>query len=232
MASPKVRDVSMQPRERLLDFGVNSLDTVELLSILGLPKEQAIEFMSGLGDLNADPYTQLRQTNLEELKYWFKFSDAKVAILLAALELGRRVFLPTAQNRSILDRPESVAAAFPDLQCATVEKFGVALVDVKNRMIAKRITSVGTIDETIAHPREVFRDAVRLGAAGIILVHNHPTGQTSPSSEDLRLTEQLIACGRTLQISVLDHVILGHGEFTSLRRTTSLWSTYSKEAEQ
>jgi len=97
-------------------------------------------------------------------------------------------------------------------------------------MIAKRITSVGTIDETIAHPREVFRDAVRLGAAGIILVHNHPTGQTSPSSEDMRLTEQLIACCQTLQITVLDHVILGHGEFTSLRRTTSLWSMYSKAA--
>jgi DNA repair protein RadC len=232
MASPKVRDASVQPRDRLLNYGVNSLNTVELLSILGLPKEQAIQFMSRLGDLNADPYSQLRQTSLEELKHWYKFSDAKAAILLAALELGRRVFLPTAQNRPILDRPESVAAAFPDLQFATVEKFGVALVDIKNRMIAKRITSVGTIDETLAHPREIFRDAVRLGAAGIILVHNHPSGETSPSTEDLRLTEQLIACGRTLQISVLDHVVLGHGEFTSLRRTTSLWSTYSKAAER
>lgn len=152
--------------------------------------------------------------------------------MLAAIELGRRVFLPSAQKRLVCDRPENVVAAFPELHIATVEHFGVLLLDVKNRLIAKRITSVGTIDETIAHPREVFRDAVRVSAAGIIVVHNHPSGQSIPSQEDLRLTEQLLACGRTLQIPVLDHVVIGYGEFTSLRRTTSLWSTYSKAAEK
>ncbi len=233
MASPKVRDVSMQKRDgslamqvRLLDYGVSSMSGAELLSILtGLPEVQTAQLLGGVGDLDANTKTGLQQITHEELQYRWKFSAAKTAVLLAALELGRRVFLPSLNRGAIMDRPENVAAAFPELHIATVEHFGVLLLDVKNRMIAKRITTVGTIDETIAHPREVFRDAIKVGAAGIIVVHNHPSGQTSPSSEDLRLTEQLLSCSRTLQIPVHDHVAIGHGEFTSLRRTTSLWST-------
>jgi DNA repair protein RadC len=232
MASPKVRDVLVQKRDRLLDFGVSSMSGADLLSILtGLPEVQTAQLLGGGGDLDASTKAGLQQISQEELQHRWKFTDAKTAVLLAALELGRRIFLPSLSKGAIMDRPESVAAAFPELHIATVEHFGVLLLDIKNRMIAKRITTVGTIDETIAHPREVFRDAIKVGAAGIIVVHNHPSGQSSPSSEDLRLTDQLLSCSRTLQIPVLDHVILGHGEFTSLRRTTSLWDIYSKAAE-
>jgi DNA repair protein RadC len=232
MASPKVRDVSMQKRDRLLDYGVSSMSGAELLSILtGLPEVQTSQLLGGLGDLDANTKAGLQQITQEELQYHWKFSDAKTAVLLAALELGRRVFLPSLNKGAIMDCPENVAAAFPELHIATVEHFGVLLLDIKNRMIAKRITTVGTVDETIAHPREVFRDAIKVGAAGIIVVHNHPSGQTSPSSEDLRLTEQLLSCSRTHQIPLHDHVVIGHGEFTSIRRTTSLWNTYSKAAE-
>ncbi len=233
MASPKVRDVSMQPRDRLLDYGVSSMSGAELLSILtGLPEVQTAQLLGEAGDLDANTKTGLQQISQEELQYRWKFSDAKTAILLAALELGRRVFLPSINQRAVMDCPESVFAAFPELRIATVEHFGVLLLDIKNRMIAKRITTIGTVDETIAHPREVFRDAIKVGAAGIIVVHNHPSGNTAPSCEDLRLTEQLLACSKTLQIPVLDHVILGHGECTSLKRSTSLWSSYPSTANR
>jgi DNA repair protein RadC len=226
VSSPRVRDVSTISvcRDRLLEYGVSAISSAELISVLmGLSKDKATELLGGFGDLDVNTKAELRQISQEELQHRWKISDAKAAILLAALELGRRVFLPCTQKGMIVDCPESIVAAFPELQVATVEHFAVLLLDIKLRIIAKRIISIGTIDETIAHPREVFRDAIKVSAAGIVVVHNHPSSKTDPSQEDLMLTRQLLAAGRTLQIPVYDHVIIGHGEFTSLKRSTSLW---------
>jgi DNA repair protein RadC len=226
VSSPKVRDVSTisVSRDRMLEYGVSAISSAELISVLmGLSKDKATELLGGFGDLDVNTKAELRQISQEELQHRWKISDAKAAILLAALELGRRVFLPCTQKGAIIDCLESIVAAFPELQTATVEHFGVILLDVKLRMIAKRIISIGTLDETIAHPREVFRDAVKYSAAGLVVVHNHPSGKTDPSQEDLNLTRQLLATGRILQIPVYDHVIIGHGEFTSLKRSTSIW---------
>jgi DNA repair protein RadC len=131
------------------------------------------------------------------------------------------------EDRPVIDRPETVGKILlGDLGFALQEKFAVLLLDVKNRLIMYRIMSLGTLDQTIAHPRDIFRDAIKANAGGIILAHNHPTGSTDPSSEDLSLTKQLLECGRLVQIPVLDHVIVGGftGNFTSIRRTTGLWN--------
>jgi DNA repair protein RadC len=105
------------------------------------------------------------------------------------------------------------------------EKFAVLLLDVKNRLLGTHIITIGTATETLAPPREIFREVLRQGATRVIVAHNHPSGSLDPSSEDLRLTEQLLAGAKLLNVPLLDHLILGNGDWASLRQTTELWST-------
>jgi DNA repair protein RadC len=170
--------------------------------------------------------TLLRDIKAGELKHLFGITEASEARILASIELGRRLFNPeVTYEKSLIGSPRAVAELMSRYMAySEQEKFAVVLLNVKNQLISHRVISVGTLDETIAHPRDVFRQAVRVNAAGIIVSHNHPSGSTSPSNEDYRLTEQLILCGKTLQIPVLDHVIVGGAEYTSLRRTTDLWN--------
>lgn len=221
------------PRQRLLDRGPATLDTAELIALVvgnGQPARLsalgiAQRLLGSLAADGADPFVHLRDISPTELMHCAGIGPARAARLLAAIELGHRVYSAHPAHRPVIDSPQAVANLLgKEMAFARQEHFAVLLLDIKNRLVAHRLVSLGTIDETIAHPREVFREAVRQGAAGIIVSHNHPSGITEPSSEDLRLTEQLLACGRTLQIPVLDHVILGAGSFTSLRRTTGLWS--------
>jgi DNA repair protein RadC len=218
-----------RPRERLLAGRSRQLSTAELIAaVVGNRRADSLAFahrlLGALGAGSADPLVHLRDTSAAELRHCAGMGPACAARLLAALELGRRVYLEQPIGRAVIDSPDKVAILLAgDLAVARQEQFAVLLLDTKNRLVAHRIVSLGTIDETIAHPREVFREAIRQGAAGTIVAHNHPSGITEPSAEDLHLTEQLLACGRTLQIPVLDHVIVGAGGFTSLRRTTRLW---------
>lgn len=234
METPRMADLpaAERPRERLISGGPEGLATAELLAVLfgtgaahrsavGLAQLVLQSFSAG----GADALARLRDTSMAELMLHSGVGPAKATRVLAAVELGRRVFLGRPAERCVVDSPQAVAAVLDaELAFATQEHFAVLLLDVKNRLIARRIISLGTIDETLAHPREVFREAVRQGAAGIIVAHNHPSGVSDPSSEDLQLTRQLLECGHTLQIPVLDHVILARCSFTSLRRTTALWS--------
>jgi DNA repair protein RadC len=106
------------------------------------------------------------------------------------------------------------------------ERFAVLLLDVKHRLLATQVISVGTATETIAHPRDIFREVIRQGATRVIVAHNHPSGSVEPSPEDLQLTRQLLAGAQFLSIPLLDHLILGQGNFLSLRQTTDLWQDY------
>jgi DNA repair protein RadC len=224
--SSRAKDFSLQGgiiygvRERVLEHGATCLDTLELLScLLALPLDDAGEFLrSGVAQSLG---------NLDPLQVRSHLSPARAATLLAAVELGRRTWTGLrGEQFKDLNNPELVAGELSCIAYQEQEHFAVLLLDIKHRLISKQIVSRGTLDETIAHPRDVFRAAVRQNAASIVVGHNHPSGQTSPSQEDLRLTEQLILCGKTLQIPVLDHIIVGQGNFTSLRRATSLWGTY------
>jgi DNA repair protein RadC len=106
------------------------------------------------------------------------------------------------------------------------EKFAILMLDVKNRLIANQIITIGTATETLVHPREVFREVMRNGATKLIIAHNHPTGNLEPSEEDLYLTEQLLKGANFLDIPLLDHLILGNGDHQSLRQITDLWNRY------
>lgn len=213
------RGMSMHVKDRLLNYGAGAVSIGELVHLITGASAEQVEHLSAVP---ADWCLQLQQASQEELAC-LGFRPAAVAKLLAALELGRRVFMAPPLSL-VVDNPQAVAKLLaPEMAFSFQEKFAVVLVDVKNRLIAKRIVSVGTLDETLAHPREIFREAVRLSAAGILVAHNHPSGEIDPSREDMALTQQLLECGRVMQIPVHDHVILSRGSFNSLRRTTALW---------
>ncbi|MEL6939061.1 MAG: DNA repair protein RadC [Cyanobacteria bacterium J06598_1] len=225
-----------RPRERLLTYGAKRLSAGELIAILlgtgqGPGKLSAV----GLGHFllqqlgkdqpGGDGLSLLRNVSAEELMKTPGVGPAKAATILAALELGKRVLQSQPPTMTIVDDP-SVAAAFlgHELMWQTRERFAVLLLDVKHRIIGSEVVSVGTATETLAHPREIFREVIRRGATRIIVAHNHPSGSLEPSTEDISLTRQLLKGSHLLGIPLLDHLILGNGDFASIRQLTELWS--------
>jgi DNA repair protein RadC len=223
MGGMRVKDIGSTTqftvRDRLLAVGATGLSTVELMACLMGEDEAA----------TAQWFTQIAGSHVSGLRHLDtaevlgQLSPSRTAKLMAAVELGHRTWVGSTGSLNDLTNPELVAQELSCIAYAEVEHFAVLLLDIKHRLISKQIVSRGTLDETLAHPRDVFRAAVRQNAAAIIVGHNHPSGNTDPSQEDLRLTQILIDCGKTLQISVLDHIIVGQGRFTSLRRVTGLW---------
>jgi DNA repair protein RadC len=141
---------------------------------------------------------------------------ARAAAIAAALELGRRLAVGAEADRPVLHSPADVVACFgPRLAGLPVEEFHVALVDAKHHLERAVVVTRGLLNASLVHPREVFREAIADRAAAIILVHNHPSGDPSPSPDDRAVTAQLAGAGRILDIPVLDHVIIGRGRFVS-----------------
>jgi DNA repair protein RadC len=148
---------------------------------------------------------------------------ARAAQLIAAVEAGRRTLL-----RGRVDRPQILGAMdagrmlVPQFGSKSVEHFGVMLLDTKHRVLKTTLISLGTLDASIVHPREVFREATIAGAFGVILFHNHPSGDPKPSADDVALTRRLIDAGELMGITVLDHLILVERGFRSLKETGDL----------
>jgi len=236
--SIRITDIpqSERPRERLLSQGSRHLANAELLAILlgtgqGPGKLSAVGLgqllLTEMGRHGADPLSQLREVGSAELIQIDGVGPAKAATILAALELGRRIFLARPAEGTVIDSPETAAAVLSgELTWEPQEHFAVILLDIKHRLIGQQIVTKGIATETLSHPRETFRTAIRQGATRILIAHNHPSGNLDPSPEDIHLTRQLLQAGQVLEIPVLDHLILGGGEFTSLRQQTSLWEDY------
>jgi DNA repair protein RadC len=149
---------------------------------------------------------------------------AKATSILAAIELGKRVLQSRPAEKTIVDDPSVAAAALSyDLMWQTQERFAVLFLDIKHRILGTKVITIGTATETLAHPRDVFKEVIRQGATRLIVAHNHPSGSLDPSQEDIVLTRQLLEAANILGIPLLDHLILGNGDFVSLRQTTSLW---------
>jgi DNA repair protein RadC len=183
--------------------------------------------LSHLAQQGMDPLTRLQETSAPELTQIDGVGPAKAATILAAIELGRRVFLARPPEGSLIDSPEAAAAVLTaELSWDAQEHFAVILLDIKNRLMGRQLVTRGTATETLSHPRETFKAAIRQGATRILIAHNHPSGHLDPSPDDLALTEQLLRVGQLLQIPVLDHLILGRGQFVSLRQTTHLWEEF------
>ncbi|MGQ4647560.1 RadC family protein [Lyngbya aestuarii] len=239
--SLRIADIpsSERPRERLLAVGAKNLTTAELIAILlgtgqGKGKLSAVGLgqyiLRQLSQDQRDPMEVLRDINPQELMEIHGIGPAKATTILAAVELGKRAFQTRPTERTVIDSPATAAAALShDLMWQTQERFAVLLLDVKNRLLGTKVITIGTATETLANPRDIFREVLRQGATRVIIAHNHPTGSVEPSREDLNLTEQLLKGAQILNISLLDHLILGNGNHQSLHQTTTLWDEYSQD---
>ena len=208
-----------RPRERLLQDGPQHLTEAELLGILlgkGTRKKTAIDLARELLD-RYESLQKLFSRSPSELTTVKGIGPAKAAILSAAFELVRRIQSRKGADRPLFKRSSDVAGHYlPLTRDLRKEVFKVLLLNRANRFIKEVFISEGTLDASVVHPRDVFREALLEPAAAIILIHNHPSGNPSPSDEDLRITKQLVEAGRLLGIKVYDHIILAGESYRSL----------------
>lgn len=222
-----------RPRERLMTHGSKILATAELIAILlgtgqGPGKLSAVGLgqyiLQELGKSQCDPLAALRDVTPAELMAIPGVGPAKATTILAAIELGKRAFLSRPSDGTVIDSPISAAAVLSqDLMWQSQERFAVLLLDVKNKLLGTKVITIGTATETLASPRDIFREVIRQGATRVIVAHNHPSGSLEPSEADIELTRQLLAGAELLAIPILDHLILGNGTHQSIREITTLW---------
>lgn len=209
---------SEQPRERLLQEGPESLSDAQLLAILLRVGRQdssavqvAIDLLHHLEGLQG-----LANRSLEELCAVQGIGPAKAAQIKAAIELGKRVLsTPLTTGTKIANSQSVFEHYYPLVRDLRHEVFKVILLDAKHAVIRDLTVSEGSLTTSLVHPREVFNEAVRESAAAVIFLHNHPSGDPKPSSEDRTLTARLQEAGHILGIQVLDHVIIGDGRYVS-----------------
>jgi len=208
-----------RPRERLYWSGPDALADAELLALQlgsGMRGRSAVdvarEMLATYGSLN-----DLAGREAEELARVPGIGRAKAARLVATFELRRRLRARTPAARLTLAGPAEVYAAFgPLMEDLQREVFRIALLDAKNGLLRDKVISEGTLSSSLVHPREVFKPVILEAAASVILLHNHPSGDPTPSHEDVRLTRQLVECAQLLDLRIHDHVIVGRGRYVSL----------------
>jgi len=208
-----------RPREKLERLGALALGDNELLAlVLGSGSRggdalalanRLIEQAGGLHGLTRIDSGQLRRVS--------GVGRARAAQIVAAVELGRRTLVRGVAERPRLRTPRELAAyLLPQYGASAVEQFGLVMFDTKHRVIRIKIISTGSLDTTVVHPREVFREAAAASAAAIVLFHNHPSGDPSPSPDDLVLTQRMVSAGTIMGIDVVDHLILADQQYVSL----------------
>nr|WP_272898906.1 DNA repair protein RadC [Brevibacillus laterosporus] len=209
-----------RPRERLLRQGSAALSDVELLAILlrtGTEKDSvqgvAQRLLAVFGDLQ-----QLATASHEELTDISGIGPVKAVEIQAALELGRRSALKVRDIRISIRLPRDVAEyMMPEMAGLVQEHFVCLFLNTKNQVIGKKTVFVGSLDSSIVHPRDIFREAIKRSSASIICLHNHPSGDPAPSKEDINVTKILLQAGDLVGIPLLDHVIIGDGRYVSLK---------------
>lgn len=211
-----------RPREKLFMNGAASLSNAELLAILlgsGTKNMTALSLAERVLSADSSGLLFLNDCTPEELLIMEGIGPAKAAVLIAAAELGRRLTTTPRKKVANVSSPEEISALFmQNMRYLKKECFKVLLLNVKNEIISIEDVSTGSLMNTEAHPREVFEAPLRRGAANVILVHNHPSGNPTPSRDDIDLTQRLDWAGQILGIGVLDHIIIGDGVYTSLKR--------------
>lgn len=219
----KIKDIleTERPRERLQSYGVQALSNSELLSIIlgqGSKKENVIELSNRL--LKENNLDSLSVLNISELKKVFGIGEAKACQIVSCFELGRRTASFNPEKKVSINSANDVVELFsPKLNFLKKEHFICIYLNSRKKVIKKETIFIGTLDASLVHPREIFEIAIKEGASGIILLHNHPSGDSNPSREDLEVTEQLISSGEILGISVIDHVIIGNKNYHSFRES-------------
>lgn len=212
-----------RPRERLLKYGAENLTDAELLAIIirtGSRSETAVNLSQRLllGEKGVNGLRFLVEASIEELGKIKGIGIAKAAQIKAAIEIGKRLASLSQSERPVIKCPGDVRnLLMEEMRYLDKEYFKIILLNIKNQVIHVEDVSVGSLNSSIVHPREIFKIAIRRSSAALILVHNHPSGDPTPSGEDVEITRRLVESGKLLGIGVLDHVIIGDGRYTSLK---------------
>lgn len=212
---------SERPREKLIEYGAKTLSSSELLAILirtGSKTSSALDLSHELLRGIPDGIVSLNDATIEEITQIKGIGNCKAAIILAAVELGKRIVLEEAKDKRKITSPLDIVDFFmTDLSGFKREHFKITMLDTKNNIIGIEEVSIGNLNSSIVHPREVFKQAIKRSSSSIILVHNHPSGDPTPSREDINITKRLVECGDLLGIRVLDHIIIGDRKHISLK---------------
>ena len=216
----KIKDLPKhkRPREKLSERGAESLSDAELLAILirtGRAGKSALDIAKEA--MKKYPLSKLLSTTQKELIAIKGLENTKAITIKAALELGRRAVGSFSDSLPILSSVKETVAQLADLRGKQKEYFVVLYLNARKQLIHKEIVSIGTLTETVAHPREVFEPAIRLFASSVILAHNHPSKNMEVSEADIKLTEKLIQSGTILDIEVLDHIIVTDNGYISFK---------------
>lgn len=211
---------SQRPRERMIEYGADALSHAELLAILirtGTKNQSAVQLSSQLLQ-QCGSLRELVDMSLEELTTIKGIGQAKALQLLAGIELGKRVARSSLGDVVTVRSPYDAAMyMMEEMRYLKKEHFVCLFLNTKNHIIGKETLSMGTLNASLVHPREVFRAAIRISSASIICMHNHPSGDPAPSPEDIQITKRLVEAGTLLGIEILDHLIIGDGTFVSLK---------------
>jgi len=214
--------VAERPRERLQKYGAESLSAQEIIALIlgcGISGESVMvtaqRLISQFGSLGG-----IAGASVEELSQIKGIGLAKASQIKAAFELANRMeVLTAASEKPVIKKPEDVAGLVTGrLKGKKREYFLAILLDTRSRLIKVAEISVGSLDASVVHPREVFKEAISASAASVIFVHNHPSGDPMPSGDDIKLTKRLAEAGEIVGIDVLDHVIIGDNKYLSLKR--------------
>ena len=208
-----------RPREKLERVGASALGDNELLALVigsGSRRDGALalanRLLAGTGGLQ-----NLTRASVADLQHVPGIGCARAAQVLAAVELGRRSLIRGTVEHPRLSSPQQLAAyLIPQYGGGAVEQFGIVMLDTRHRLIRVKIVSVGSLNSAVVHPREVFREAASASAAAIVLFHNHPSGDPTPSPDDCALTARMIRAGEIMGIDVVDHLILSDHRYLSL----------------
>jgi DNA repair protein RadC len=223
----RIRDLPEEekPREKLRKYGPASLKNYELMAVIlgkGTRKEGILELskriMSQYGD-----QAVFSQGDVDTLKKVLSLSPVQACQVVAAFELGKRLF--GRSTEIFLRSPEEVFEYAKDMARLKKEHLRGLYLDTRNKLIRDEVIAIGTLNASLAHPREIFHPAIESHAAGIILVHNHPSGDPSPSNDDIELTMQVYEASKIIEIDVLDHVIIGSRDYRSLKESTNIWQS-------
>lgn len=217
-----IKDVpkSDRPRERLIQVGPQALSNQELIAILlssGTKGASALSLATRIL-MNFEGLALLKDATIEELTSIKGIGEVKAITLLAAIELGKRIETYKAGDRYIIRSPEDGANyLMAEMRNLKQEHFVALYLNTKNQVIHRQTIFIGSLNSSIVHPREVFKEAIKRSAASIICAHNHPSGDPTPSNEDIHVTKRLHESGKVLGIELLDHLIIGDHKYISLK---------------
>ena len=222
-----------RPREKLLKYGVEYLTDAELLGIIlfnGYQGKTSVDVAKELLIENGKSLRKLDSLSYTEMSSVKGIGLAKFAQIKAALEIGKRLLREESSIKKKINNASDLVDYYkPYMRDMKKEIFKLIMLDVKNKIIKDSTISEGSLTESIVHPREVLREIVRASAASVIFLHNHPSGESNPSKNDMDITERLVEACNIIGVKVLDHIILGEDNFTSFAQEGLLQKTRSND---